>query len=168
MKPVLPLLASLVLASCAPAAFQGVDGRVVNVRTGQEGRVTFLGGFQDRAVSPGGPANVTVTVGDTVYSGRYTVLGGGGPRLGFGFGLRFGGAHNGYSDSLFSNSGLYGTYGPFSSEGQVTRPGNLIATAAGTGGTPGRTLTCTFQTDWTLHGIGTCQDSAGNNYSLQF
>ena len=60
MNPTLPALAcaSLLLASCAPAMLQDAGGRIVNLRSGQEGRLTFVGGFRDRALSPGDPDNL--------------------------------------------------------------------------------------------------------------
>ena len=178
MKPT-PLLLSclvplscLVLASCAPTLIVGVDGRIVNIRTGQEGRITFLGGFRDRASLATDPDNVTVALGDAVYSGRYTVLGRNGSLGNLGVSLNFGsGFTSGYEDSIFGNSGFYGNYGgsyrPFADDQNYTRPGNLIAKATTPGGVTS-TLTCTFQTDRSLHGIGNCEDSAGGSYSLQF
>ena len=161
-------LSCLMLAACAPTLIVGVGGRVVNVRTGQEGQITFLGGFRDRASLSTDPDNVTVAIGDAVYSGRYTVLGHNGslgnPGVSLNFGTRFG---NGYEDSIFGKSGFYGSYRSFADDQNFTRPGNLIARATLPGGATS-TLTCTFQTDCSLHGIGTCQESAGGGYSLQF
>ena len=162
------LLACVVMASCAPTLITGVGGRIVNVKSGQEGQITFLGGFRDRAGRSSDPDNVTVSLGDTVYSGRYTVLGSSAPLGNLGLSLSFGGGFtNGYQDSLFGNSGFSGNYRPFADEQSFTRPGNLIAKATTPGGAAS-TLTCTFQTDRSLHGIGSCQDSGGNSYSLQF
>ena len=169
MNPTLPALAcaSLLLASCAPATLQDAGGRIVNLRSGQEGRLTFLGGFRDRAALPGDPDNLRITLGETVYNGRYTVLGSRRPDLGLSLG--FGTAFN---DSLFSDGGgffgggIRGSYGhpPLNQ----TRPGNLIARTAATAGGAVKTLACTFEIDSALHGIGSCQDSAGGSYSLQF
>lgn len=161
-----------VLASCAPTLIVGVGGRIVNVRTGQEGQITFLGGFRDRASLPTDPDNVTVALGNLTYSGRYTVPGRNGSLGNLGVSLNFGtGFTSGYEDSIFGNSGYYGNYGgsyrPFASDQALTWPGNLIAKATTSGGVTS-TLTCTFQTDRSLHGIGYCQDSAGGSYSLQF
>ncbi|WP_424949654.1 hypothetical protein [Deinococcus sp.] len=167
MNLALPMIACMALASCAPALIAGVDGRIVNVKTGQEGKLTFLGGFRDRASLPTDPDNVTLSLGDSVYSGRYTVLGRSGALGDAGFSLNFGsGFTGGSSDSIFGNTGFYGSYWPFAPQPEFTRPGNLIAKSMT--GAVTSTLTCTFQTDRSLHGIGNCQDSAGNTYSLQF
>jgi hypothetical protein len=177
MKLALPLLAGLFLASCAPATLQGSYGRLVNTKTGQEGRLQFLGGFQDRAILPSDPDNVWLTVGGTVYSGRYTVLGSGSP---LGLSLGIGGSYssgstggggagsNGDSsgNGLFG-SGFSGSVGSDRRSEHATRPGNLIAKTTALNGVI-KTLTCTFETDNSKHGIGTCQDSAGGSYSLQF
>lgn len=172
MKPVLPLLSCLVLSACAPALLSGTgtDGRIVNVKSGQEGVVTFLGGFRDRAVRSGDPDNVTASVGGLLYSGKYTVLGYGGPRLGLGLGFGYGNFPNLGGDSLFGpnpyyDAGFYGSFRPY--DDQPTRPGNLIARAASADGSVS-TLTCAFQADRSQHGVGTCQDSAGASYTLQF
>ncbi|WP_407571198.1 hypothetical protein [Deinococcus altitudinis] len=174
MKPTPLLLSCLVLASCAPTLIVGVGGRIVNVRSGQEGVITFLGGFRNRASLATDPDNVTVAIGNAVYSGRYTVLGRDGSLGNLGVSLNFGaGFTSGYDDSIFGNPGFYtsgsygGSYRPFADDQNFTRPGNLIARATTPGGAAS-TLTCTFQTDRSLHGIGTCQDSAGGSYSLQF
>ncbi|WP_407539619.1 hypothetical protein Q0M94_15785 [Deinococcus radiomollis] len=156
-----------VLASCAPTLIVGVGGRIVNVRTGQEGQITFLGGFRDRASLPTDPDNVTVALGNLTYSGRYTVLGRNGALGELGLSLNVGTGFSGTADSIFGNSGFYGSYRPFASDQALTRPGNLIARATTPDGSTA-TLTCTFQTDRSLHGIGSCQDSAGGSYSLQF
>ncbi len=170
---VLPLLAAVLLASCAPTTMnglsgQGPSGRIVNGKTGQEGRVSFVGGFQDRASLPSDPDNVTVTVGGTVYSGRYTVLGGAAP-LGVSVGI--GGSLSSGSGNAGSVGGLFGGVGfgaPHRAQGSVTRPGNLIARTTPSAGAALQTLTCTFEVDNRQHGIGSCQDSAGASYSLQF
>lgn len=172
MKLALPLLSCLVLSACAPALLStGTDGRIVNVRSGQEGVINFLGGFRDRAIRSGEPDNVTVSLGGLLYSGKYTVLGRSGPRLGVGLGFGYGGFPNLGGDSLFGPSpyydaGFYGAFQPYN-DGQPTRPGNLIARAAGADGSV-TTLTCDFQADRSQHGVGTCQDSAGATYTLQF
>ena len=161
-------ISCVVLAACAPTLTAGVGGRIVNVRTGQEGQITFLGGFRDRALRATDPDNVTVTLGNTVYSGRYTVLGRNGALGDLGVSLNFGtGFSSRAGDTIFGNSGFSGTYRPLTSDQALTRPGNLIARATTLDGATA-TLTCTFQTDRSLHGIGTCQDSAGGSYSLQF
>ena len=170
MNPTLSLLAcASLLASCAPATLQDAGGRIVNLKSGQEGRLTFVGGFRDRASLPGDPDNLKVTLGEAVYSGRYTVLGSRRPDLGLSLG--FGTAFN---DSFFNTGGgffgggggIRGSYGP--PPLNQTRPGNLIARTAATAGGAVQTLACTFEIDSALHGIGTCQDSAGGSYSLQF
>ena len=167
MNPTLPLLtcASLLLASCAPAVLQDAGGRIVSLRSGQEGRLTFVGGFRDRASLPGDPDNLKVTLGETVYNGRYTVLGGSRPDFGLslGFGTALG---DSFLGGGFFGGGLRGSYGhpPLNQ----TRPGNLIARTAATASGAVQTLACTFEIDSALHGIGTCQDSAGGSYSLQF
>lgn len=167
-SPLLPLLAAVLLASCAPTTMQGQSGRIVNGKTGQEGRVSFVGGFQDRASLPSDPDNVTVTVGGTVYSGRYTVLGGAAP-LGVSVGI--GGSLSSSSGNAGSAGGLFGGVGfgtPHRGQGSATRPGNLIAKTTPVAGAAVQTLTCTFEVDSRQHGIGTCQDSTGGGYSLQF
>jgi len=173
MKLALPLLSCLVLSACAPALLTGAgtDGRIVNVKSGQEGVIRFLGGFRDRAIRSGEPDNVTVSLGGLLYSGKYTVLGRSAPRLGFGLSFGYGGFPNLGGDSLFGPSPYYdaGFYGAFPSydDLQATRPGNLIARATGADGSVS-TLTCAFQADRSQHGVGTCQDSAGASYTLQF
>ena len=99
--------------------------------TGQEGRLNFLGGFQDRPALPSDPDNVKVTVGGTVYSGRYTVLGSGGPRLGLSVG--FGGSVGSDGSSNFGSnfSGAFGALHHAPPAASVTRPGNLIARIPG-------------------------------------
>ena len=171
MNPKLPALAcaSLLLASCTPAMLQDAGGRIVNLRSGQEGRLMFLGGFRDRALSPGDPDNLKVTLGETVYTGRYTVLGSRRPDLGLsvGFGTAFNDSFFNTGDGGgFFGGGIRGSYGhpPLNQ----TRPGNLIARTAATAGGAIKTLACTFEIDSALHGIGSCQDSAGGSYSLQF
>lgn len=161
----LPALACLLLASCAPAMLQDAGGRIVNLRTGQEGRLTFPGGFRDRAPLPGDPDNVTVTLGETVYSGRYTVLGSRRPDLGLslGFGTAF---DDSFFQGGFFGGGIHGSYRQ--PPPNQTRPGNLIARTAATASAAVKTLACTFEIDSALHGIGTCQDSVGGSYSLQF
>lgn len=170
MNPTPPLLvcASL-LASCAPAMLQDAGGRIVNLRSGQEGRLTFVGGFRDRASLPGDPDNLKVTLGETVYNGRYTVLGSRRPGLSLGFGTAFNDSffNTGDGSGFFGGGGgIRGSYGhtPLNQ----TRPGNLIARTAATAGGAVQTLACTFEIDSALHGIGTCQDSVGGSYSLQF
>ncbi|GGJ72206.1 hypothetical protein [Deinococcus aquiradiocola] len=158
----LPLLAVLLLASCAPTLSGSAAGRIVNVRTGDEGRLTFIGGFRDRATLPGDPDNVTVTVGGRTYSGTYTVLGNGRPNLGvsvgFGTGFGWGGA-----DTVFGRASFGDRPAP-----TFTRPGNLVARTTPATGDTAQTLTCTFQADANDHGIGSCQDSLGASYTLQF
>ena len=168
----LPLLAAaaLLLAACAPA-LNGSSGRIVNLKTGEEGRIAFTGGFVQRAGLPSDPDNVVVSLGQTVYSGRYTVLGSpafGGASLGFSLGYGDGpGWGSGWGSGAFGSFG-----GQFPAVRNAVRPGNLIARAAGQGGSGQgsavQTLSCTFQTDEGGHGIGSCQDSAGGSYSLQF
>lgn len=165
------LLVSVLVAACAPATLQGVGGRIVNVKTGQEGQVSFLGGFQDRPALPSDPDNVKITLGSTVYSGRYTVLGSAAPRLGLSLG--FGGSYSsGTVSPAFGGTAAFGSLNHRPEGDSQTRPGNLIArTAAQNGAAQNgavQTLTCMFQTDSSLHGIGSCQDSAGGSYSLQF
>ncbi len=167
MNPTLPALAcaSLLLASCAPATLPDAGGRIVNLRTGQEGRLTFLGGFRDRASLPGDPDNLRIMLGETVYSGRYTVLGSRRPDLGLSLGFGTGFNSSFFQDGFFG-AGVRGSYGhaPINQ----TRPGNLIARTAATAGAAVQTLACTFEIDSALHGIGSCQDSVGGSYSLQF
>ncbi|GGR29744.1 hypothetical protein [Deinococcus ruber] len=164
MSRLLPIAAAaFLLAACAPT-LQGAGGRIVNVKTGEEGTVAFIGTFQDRAMLPTDPDNVRLTIGERVFSGRYTVLGSGGANLGFTLG---------YGDPAFWPSGWQGgPYGSLSgqlpSAANITRPGNLIAKTAPAQGQAVQTLTCTFQIDDQRHGIGNCQDSGGDSYSLQF
>jgi hypothetical protein len=160
------LLVSALIAACAPATLQGVGGRIVNVKTGQEGQVSFLGGFQERPALPSDPDNVKITLGSTVYSGRYTVLGSAAPKLGVSLGFG-GGYSSGAVSPAFGGTAAFGSLGQRPEGGNQTRPGNLIARTPAQNGAV-QTLTCTFQTDSSLHGIGNCQDSAGGSYSLQF
>ncbi|WP_425148387.1 hypothetical protein [Deinococcus sp.] len=164
MRPLLPIAAALLLAACAPT-LQGVGGRIVNVKTGQEGQLNFIGGFQERPTLPTDPDNVTVTLGDTVYSGRYTVLG---RPLGAGLTLSYGDSYPS-AQGPFWYGGSFGTAGAsLSAPRDATRPANLIAKTSAAKGVPAQTLTCSFQVDDQNHGIGTCQDSAEASYSLQF
>ncbi|MGI8747160.1 MAG: hypothetical protein ACR2J4_02235 [Deinococcus sp.] len=169
---VLPVLslAALLLASCAPTTLGGTAGRIVDVRSGQEGSVRFLGGVPGRPPPPGDPDKVAVNIGGVAYSGRATVIGeasgphpgGAGLGLSLGFGSSFGPGGG-------SSGGFAGVVGSSPAHGVSTvRQGNLIAkaTARPDGSVP--VLSCTFQVDAADHGIGSCQDSAGASYTLQF
>ncbi|MFC4454663.1 hypothetical protein [Deinococcus sonorensis] len=158
-RPPVLLLAAVLFASCAPT-LQDTAGRVVNVRSGQEGTIRFPAGLPTRALLPGDPDNVVVTLGQDRYSGKATVLGEA-PPLGLSVSFAGGYQSGGGPDGFFSGVGVQAPGGP--RPGSATRPGNLIAK------TPqGKTLSCTFQVDRSGHGIGDCQDSAGGTYTLQF
>jgi hypothetical protein len=164
----LPLLLAGLLAACAPALPGTPSGRLVNSRTGDEGRVTFTAPLTSRAALPSDPDNVRIVLDGLSYSGRAVVLGDPFP-LGLSVGVSAGGsigAAGGAGTILGSSLGL--GYDTRPEGGALTRPGNLIVRSApGVGGRV-RTLTCTFQVDRAMHGIGTCQDEAGVTYGLQF
>ena len=168
---VLPVLslAALLLASCAPTTLGGTAGRIVDVRSGQEGTVRFLGGVPGRALLPGDPDNVTVNIGGVAYSGRATVIGeASGPHLGsagLGLSLGFGSS---FGPGGGSSGGFAGVVGSPARGASTVRQGNLVAKATARPDGSAPVLSCTFQVDASDHGIGSCQDSGGASYSLQF
>lgn len=164
----LPLLLAGLLAACAPALSGQPTGRLVNSRTGDEGRVTFTAPLTSRAALPSDPDNVRIVLNGLTYSGRAVVLGDTFP-LGFSVGVSAGGSTGGVGNGgAVLGSSLGVGYGNRPEGGALTRPGNLIVRSTPGVGSRVRTLTCTFQVDRAMHGIGTCQDEAGVAYGLQF
>ncbi|AZI43394.1 hypothetical protein EHF33_12100 [Deinococcus psychrotolerans] len=159
----LPLALLGALASCAPT-ITDTAGRLVNAVSGQEGRVLFLGGFQPRPVVVGTPDNVTVQLGQDLYSGKYSVIGNQnalGVSFGFGVGSSFGG------DSGDRRSG-YGGLRTSAEARNPTGPGNLILKTQRLNTAAVKTITCDFQADASGHGVGNCKGSDGSTYALQF
>lgn len=159
----LPLTLLGVLASCAPT-ITDTAGRLVNTVSGQEGRVLFLGGFQARPVVAGMPDNVTVQLGQDLYSGNYSVIGSESP-LGLSFGFGVG------SSSGDGSPNRGGSYGGLRTSAQVrnpTGPGNLIVKTQRLDTAAIKTITCDFQSDASGHGVGNCMGSDGSTYALQF
>ena len=160
----MPLALLALLASCAPR-LSDTSGRIVNKTTGQEGRVRFIGGFQSRAVTPGSPDNVTIQLGQDLYSGTYSVIGGPNP-LGvsatFGFGAGTGYIGDGYTDRYGS---VRTTIDP---RRDSSRPGNLIVKTRSLNSASIKTLTCSFEADASGHGVGDCSGPGGAQYALQF
>lgn len=158
---VLLSLASVsLLVACAPT-ITDTAGRMVNKVSGQEGRVVFLGGFQARPAAPGTPDNVTVQLGQDLYSGQYSVIGNEAP-----VGLSFGFSSGFSSDDGFFHGG-YGADLRTPAARNLARPGNLIVKTLKSG-SAAKTLTCTFQADASGHGVGDCRGSNGAMYALQF
>ena len=156
------LLPVALLASCAPTQRDSA-GRIVGTVSGQVGRVVFTGGFQPRAATPGQSDNVTVQLGQDLYSGTYSVIGGESPiglsaSFGVGGGYGPGPGHSGYT------TGLSAAAAPRN----VARPGNLIVQTLRLDKSAIKTLTCTFQADSNGHGVGECAGSDGAKYALQF
>ncbi|WP_293913905.1 hypothetical protein [Deinococcus sp.] len=159
------LLPVALLASCAPTQ-QGTAGRIVGTVSGQVGRVVFLNGFQPRAATPNQPDNVTVQLGQDLYSGTYSVIGGESPiglSASFGVGGGFGGGNYGPGHSGY-NGGLSAAAAPRN----TARPGNLIVQTLRLDKSAIKTLTCTFQADSSGHGVGDCVGSDSAKYALQF
>lgn len=152
MIRLLPLcLGALLLGACTPAfnaAYR--SGRVVNVTTGQEGRLV-LGGAG--TVSGRGPASIEF--GDDVYRGEYNVLSAAGELT------LSGGASFGFGDR--SALGFFGDFGPRPRAEAPLRNGNLIVRNA-----RGAVITCDFAVDRFDRGNGNCTDGAGARYSFQF
>jgi hypothetical protein len=159
------LLPLALLASCAPTQ-RDTAGRIVNTVSGQAGRVVFLNGFQARAVTPGQSDNVTVQLGQELYSGTYSVIGGEFPLgLSASFGVGGGSGGGGYGPGRSGyNTGLSAAAAPRN----TARPGNLIVQTLRLDKKAIKTLTCTFQADSNGHGVGDCTGSDGAKYALQF
>ena len=157
MKHALLAAAALLLGACAPA-LTTPQGRLVHTTTGQEGVITFEGTLAPDWTLPTSKPNVTIRLGNDVYTGRYTVLDNSatpGPlRLGVTVGATFGNTNS----TAYGGSIEAGT-----ARTAALRSGNLIAKTAA-----GRVITCTFQVDVNRHGIGECQDASGGRYALQF
>lgn len=123
--------------------------------------MVFLGGFQTRAAAPGTPDNVTVQLGQELYSVQYSVIGSDAP-----VNLRFG------LSGGFSSGGDFFRHGSgagFSAPARnVARPGNLIVKTLKLNAAAVKTLTCTFQANASGHGVGDCQGRGGAAYALQF
>ena len=158
----LSLASVSLLASCAPT-LTNTAGRIVNAVSGQEGRVVFLGGFQTRPAAPGMPDNVTVQLGQDVYSGQYSVIGNEAPSR-----LRFGLSGGFSSGDGFFRPGYDAGLGASAPARNVAQPGNLIVQTLKQGTAAVKTLTCTFQADASGHGVGECRGSDGATYALQF
>lgn len=148
MKPALLLLASaVVLASCAPALTASQrTGRLVNVASGQEGRITLTG------ATITGRGAVRVELGGEALTGEYNVLGG---DARFGFGVSVGASSPG-ANVLFGN--IQASRVP-----DGTRSGTIIAKSES-----GFVLTCDFLVDVENRGNGTCTDARGGRYAFQF
>ena len=150
------------LGACAPAYTQSRVGRIVNVTSGQEGRIT-LG-----SLSTGGArGGVVIELGNTVYNGQYSVLSGrSNVRSSFGVGASFGTYGGGFGGSGYgSGLGFFGNVGtPRDYEvSDATRQGSIIAKTAA-----GATLSCSFVVDNVNNGNGDCTDGAGQRYAFQF
>lgn len=145
--------AGVLLAACAP--FQATEraGRIVNVRTGQEGRISFGAG----ALLPRGAVNIQI--GSAAYAGDYTLLQPAlqtAPRFSAGFGFSNFGGDRRFPWYLGFDSAAprYSETGP--------RQGSIIARSGNA------VLSCTFQADASDRGSGQCQDGAGVTYAFQF
>ncbi len=148
------------LGACAPAYNQSRVGRIVNVNTGQEGRITL--GSLGTGNARGG---VVIEFGSRIYNGQYNVLSGrSNVRSSIGVGASFGG-YGGYGFGYGSGLGIFGGLG-YPQNYQVddsTRQGNIIAKTAA-----GATLSCSFVVDNVNNGNGECNDGTGARYAFQF
>lgn len=152
MTRLLPLcLGALLLGACAPAfnaAYR--SGRVVNVTTGQEGRLV-LGG----AGAVAGRGAASIEFGEDVYRGEYNVLSSTSELT------LSGGASFGFGDR--SSFGFFGGFAPRSRVEAPLRSGNLIVRNA-----RNAVISCDFVVDRFDRGNGNCTDGAGARYSFQF
>ncbi|WP_291425405.1 hypothetical protein [Deinococcus sp.] len=152
--------ASALLASCAPSVTGPVQGRIVNSKTGQEGVAAFVRGtLQPRLNGAYAADNVTLQIGEQVYTGRTVLIGSGVVEtpVTWGVGLGFGSwRHPGL--------GWGGRYDTFNRATPIYS-GNLIARTAGPAP---KTLTCQLTVDAFERGVGNCVGSDGTTYALQF
>ncbi len=146
------LLAATLLAACAPGAGSPDRlGRIVNVTSGAEGRLTLGGGGV-----VGGQGRATIAFGQDVYYGEYNVLAPGGQSgVVLGAGIAFG-----TRDPFFDTNPWPQAY---SVRDSGPRTGSIIVKSGS-----GAVISCTMTVDRQSHGNGTCEDGAGNNYAFQF
>ena len=141
--------AASVLAACAPAHVSEYrTGKIVNVQTGQEGRL-LLGGrgmVADRNTA-------AVEFGENVYRGEYNVLTAGTTRQD----LTFSGG------VVFSNVAPPAWHVGAHTYASNLRDGSLVVKNAA-----GQVITCRFLVDQNNRGNGECTDGPGARYTIQF
>lgn len=132
------------MCGCAPIQTGPITGRIVNVATGAEGRVSILrGSLYNSAESD----NVQVFIGKQVLTGRSVLIDTGIVT----------------EENWVPRGGLFsaGDWRRRSSQ-VVSRSGNLIARGSGL------TLSCRLLVSADEHGTGDCQGSDKNSYLMQF
>lgn len=153
-KSLLLALGALVLAGCAPAV-GAVPSRIVNLSSGEEGRVTF-----DRRLLTSGSGSVTVQFSNETLSGTYNVLNSTTYTPSLRFGVGFGFSNGNYDGARTS---LSAGYGPAYYDANAPRSGNFIVRGANN-----RTIACNFLVDNVGRGNGDCTDGQNVRYTLQF
>ncbi len=140
--------ALLAFVSCAPSMnLQYRTGRIVNVTTGQEGRL-LLGGWNNIV----GRNTATAEFPGARYSGEYSILSSPNRRGG---------------TTIFQLNITNGQV--TTSTREVPNPdpplysGNILMRDDA-----GRAISCEVQVDAQSRGIGTCADGQGNRYTVQF
>ena len=140
--------AMLAFVSCAPSMnLQYRTGRIVNVTSGQEGRL-LLGGWNNVV----GRNTATAEFPGNRYSGEYNILSSPNRRGG---------------TTIFQLNIINGQVTTTTREIPNTDPplysGNIVMRNEA-----GQAISCEVQVDAQSRGIGTCSDSQGNRYTLQF